>query len=163
MSAHGRNRSRFGGTRYLDYEHYAYGEFAVSELARRFSIWHIHGEASRPQTIKISNEDYASMLSRYRRLSSDDGTASWRSIFFNNDLVILGLQMGPDEFPLRWLLVERMKRIAMMPHQPRTVYVKKRNELDDDINRMFFFKSLGIEVDDSAESYEELYRPFGVA
>ena len=80
---------------------------------------------------------------------------SWLRIFFESDLVIVGFGFGPQEYPLRWLLMERMRRLRSQGGGTRTIYMCTR-DVKDAGNRNFFFESIGVEVDDGASDYDEL-------
>lgn len=84
-----------------------------------FAIWHIHGLYFYADSIRIGEKDYDNLKREIQKRmnetsmsSTDDNWCennSWLSILFRKNLFILGLNLGPEEFVLRWLLEERSK------------------------------------------------------
>lgn len=121
------------------------------------SIWHIHGDANEPQTMRLSSHDYALLLRNFQdnALGLADGE-NWINLFMNGDLVIVGLGLDYHEYPLRWLLTERMKRNGT----DRTLYMSRKGSINS--GKRFFLNSIGVEIQDHFNTYEELYKQFGV-
>lgn len=84
-----------------------------------FAIWHIHGLYFYVNSIRIGKNDYDNLKQEIqKRLNetilppTDDNwceNKSWLSILFRKNLFIFGLNLGKEEFVLRWLLEERTK------------------------------------------------------
>lgn len=87
-----------------------------------YRIWHIHGEARKPDSMILGHYYYAFLLKRimeyldsraddYRELSKDAelNVKSWLDEFILGDIYILGFGMDFSEFDLWWLL-NRKKR-----------------------------------------------------
>ena len=94
----------------------------VSNADARYRIWHIHGEARKPDSMILGHYYYAFLLKRimeyldmrandYRALNKGDEfeVKSWLDSFILGDVHILGFGMDFSEFDLWWLL-NRKKR-----------------------------------------------------
>lgn len=84
------------------------------------NIWHIHGEAKKPNSIIIGHDYYARLLARYIELinrrrkdyqnawvSGENIGYSWIDRFIQSDIYILGLGLDFSEMDLWWLLEKR--------------------------------------------------------
>lgn len=81
-----------------------------------FGIWHIHGMASHPRSIRIGLNDYMGLVERSRGIIQKNymgndfiPTNTWLDIVFSKSLFIFGLGLETDEVFLRWLLLQRAK------------------------------------------------------
>ena len=94
----------------------------VSNADALYRIWHIHGEARKPDSMILGHYYYAFLLKRimeyldmraddYRALNKGDEfeVKSWLDSFILGDVYILGFGMDFSEFDLWWLL-NRKKR-----------------------------------------------------
>lgn len=150
--------------KYLFGEYYAPREMSFGEIANSFAIWHIHGDIRKPSSIKISTSDYAKLMQelyRHRR----DGTHenNWMRLFYENDLIILGLKLSISEYPLRWLLTDRMEYVKSQSRKIKTIYYDiKKDKSNVSEGKRYFLESIGIEIYNEYKTYDELYSVFGV-
>lgn len=82
------------------------------------SIWHIHGETAKPDTMILGHYYYGKLLSKIqqyittlkKRIGSNRGKTqsikylSWIDYFMLGDIYIVGLGLHPSEFDLWWLI-----------------------------------------------------------
>lgn len=131
-----------------------------------FAIWHIHGHVMFPSSIKISNDDYADLLSNYKEHLK---SAEWMELFLNRNLVIAGLSLDVSEYPLRWLLWRRAMSQTNFGTKIKTIYMTRKNDrgrcADADLTRWkakrFFLESMGASIIEY-ETYEDLYSDLGM-
>lgn len=103
------------------------------KCADRVSIWHIHGEQSKPNSIALgfdhysghvqkirdyvfqgleyTNEKVKSLMKRLKKKEKQGEPKSWVDLFFTSDIYIIGLGMDFVEQHLWWLLVRRARQI----------------------------------------------------
>ena len=91
-------------------------------------IWHIHGEARKPDSMILGHYYYANLLARMVKYTSDNANRyendakagkdteinSWLDAFILGDVYILGFTFDLSEFDLWWLLNRKMREKA--PH-----------------------------------------------
>ena len=72
-------------------------EFAtLNNLTRcRGRVWHIHGEASEPESVVIDNDGYSKALAALKFHGLNKGT--WLNRFLQSTVHILGLELRPEE------------------------------------------------------------------
>ena len=142
-------------------------------------IWHIHGEARKPDSIILGHYYYANLLgkmtdyfkdnkNRYERSlksKSDLEKRSWLDPFILGDVYVLGFSFGFSEFDLWWLLNRKKREKA--PHGKVYFFEPKSSEFDA---RIELLKLLDVEYYDceftkpeekaSQEEKDQLYRAF---
>jgi hypothetical protein len=162
-----------------------YSLFRKNEVGTR-QVWHIHGDASRPQTILLGYDHYAGYLQKIRNyvtngLSPTESKAaqsiasarrrdikcegegersilSWVNLFLRDHLHIVGFGFDFTEIDLWWLLVYKRRRDTKTG---RTFFYCI--DIDGDIYereaaKMSLFTSLGVEiVAVQADSYASGY------
>ena len=82
----------------------------LQDPTRDFAIWHLHGTALYPQSIKLGLNHYAWSIERARQLMNGAPPvlgACWLNIFLKRKLLIVGLGLEDQEVFLRWLLIQR--------------------------------------------------------
>ena len=170
---------------YNFFNYYANTEYKANtyDCRKCFGIWHIHGIKCYKESLKISSNDYMSLITYMKKkflkgnkqiwapnsneYSEWEARNSWLDIFFNNDLIIMGLALDVQELDLRWLLIERAKHIKARKLNITTIYYYTEH----DIKNLFikenrknpnckylFFKSLGIDLIET--SCKDLYEMF---
>ena len=91
-------------------------------------VWHIHGEARKPNSMILGHYYYGMLLGRYIKYLSDNGDkyaqawkagreiniSSWLDAFILGDVYILGYGFAFSEFDLWWLLNRKKREKA--PH-----------------------------------------------
>lgn len=96
---------------------------AVVHEGREQKIWHIHGEARKPDSVILGHYFYGKLLQRYDKLLSERGNKqyarqqngeppileSWLDAFIMGDVYILGFGCDFSEWDIWWLL-NRKKR-----------------------------------------------------
>lgn len=89
----------------------------------RNKIWHIHGEARKPDSIIIGHYYYANLLAKYQEALKETGgkqlarqkegkppvESTWLDAFIMGDVYVLGFGFDTSEMDLWWLL-NRKKR-----------------------------------------------------
>ena len=100
---------------------HSYNEISFEEHCHK--IWHIHGEARKPQSIVLGHYNYGKLLSRYIETLEKRGNKqlehqrageaplieSWLDAFIIGDVYVLGFGFDYSEMDLWWLL-NRKKR-----------------------------------------------------
>lgn len=150
---------------------YCYTEQALSadnlaklELAQHFAIWHIHGLADYPDTIKIGLDDYINCTSQAKKLLSspgkdrislfdaktDDwaGRNTWLDLFFRREIIVIGLALDSQEVFLRWLFIQRAKYLKLKypdpEKRPKAWFIHTDANLTDKSPKGIFFKACGM-------------------
>ena len=91
-------------------------------------IWHIHGEARKPDSMILGHYYYANLLGRIIRYTSENANRyetaakdgkepeinSWLDAFILGDVYVLGFSFDVSEFDLWWLLNRKLREKA--PH-----------------------------------------------
>ena len=141
----------------------------MADVKSEFAIWHIHGFHCYKRSLSIGAIDYANNISRlkgylpYRKMEDLEtwiGKDSWVDVFFNCDLVIVGLSLESQETSLRWLLMEREKYFRKSEdRRRRTKFIFNREYDTCGKGKEYLFRSLSIEIDgydNSAEIYDKI-------
>ena len=144
-------------------------------------IWHIHGEARKPQSMIIGHYEYASLLSRLKAHSDERKDAyqhleeeplselSWVDQFILGNVYVLGFGFDPSEMDLWWLL--NRKRNERAEHG-KVYFYEPHQELPFNA-KIELLKTMGVEVRDlgmmlskdrseSAQQYKVFY-PMAIA
>ena len=114
-------------------------------------VWHIHGSIDKYRTILFSTTRYMRMARRITQLlnatdkSNLEGT--WLKDFFTKPLIIVGLGLGPEEFLLRWLFIERLhylkrNKISLPPSY--YLYIKTKGSVEKLNEKSAFLKMVNI-------------------
>ena len=157
---------------------YYYGHRNLPIPSLGFGIWHMHGVASKPQSLCLGLSDYmrcakeAWKMIHYDSFFESDGfmgknTIGWKGyktwlhIIFNKSLFITGLTLDENETFLRWLLIQRAKYFALFgsrSHKGWYVYPEEEEkEKKDFFGKKAFLEKAGIELLPT-ESYEAIYK-----
>jgi hypothetical protein len=110
---------------------------------QKFSVWHIHGRADKPGSIRLGLSDYIRLISELQKRKHSpfakppEGsnsryrpTYTWIDYFYQSDLVIFGLGLGISEIDLRWLHMDRKRYSRMAGIKLETLFIhdsKKQN------------------------------------
>lgn len=149
------------------------------ELVQKFAVWHIHGSADYPDSIKIGLDDYINCTTQAKKMLSSPGKDkialfatnnenwvgrnTWLDIFFRRNLIILGLSLNSDEVFLRWLFIQRAKYLKMKypdkDNRPKAWYVHTDPSLNDKSPKGILFKACGIELIHE-NKYCDIYKCF---
>jgi hypothetical protein len=142
-----------------------YSDNAIIDASKQFGIWHMHGISCYKRSLSIGASDYGNNISKYKELLNNEklitqpewkGKNSWLDVFFNCDLVILGLTLASQETSLRWLLIQREKYYLKNSTIRRKTYFVVNKDYDKIGNgKLFFFESMGIEI--ILKSGKEIY------
>jgi hypothetical protein len=148
-----------------------------------FGIWYMHGNQKHPSSIVIGLEDYAGAIFQAKSMISlqsegesrfglygakDDlwiGRNTWLHLFFQRDLIFLGLFLDSQELFLRWLLVQRTNYLSHMKAKHKRP-VRKAWYVHDDLCKLnpstpkgIFFNACGVELIPN-ESHQAIYECF---
>jgi len=146
-----------------------------------FGIWHMHGVASKPQSLCLGLSDYMRLTEKaWEKIHKDSffeidmfagkntnywkGYRTWLHIIFNKSLLIMGLNLGENETFLRWLLIQRAKYFALFPdrkHKGWYLYPKEEERQANFFGKKVFLEKVGFEmlpVDSYKVIYEDLWR-----
>jgi len=106
-----------------------YSLFRRRTAGRRY-VWHVHGEASAPNTITLGYDQYSGYLQKMRayataersgekgspvkrgehEFDADDGSSySWLDVFFRDDIHIIGCGLDFTEIDLWWALTYKRR------------------------------------------------------
>ena len=133
-----------------------YSDHIIKDVKEEFGIWHIHGFHCYPRSLVIGAIDYANTIHRLKKYLpvTNQGPKpkwiaknSWIDIFFNCDLIIIGLSLEPQEISLRWLLMEREKHFRRNEKMRRnTVYINNQQYDCCGKGKKYLFDSLKIDT-----------------
>ncbi len=139
-----------------------------------FGMWHINGFINYRRSIRLGLRHYMGSVSRVRPwlsgLKGDAGAAgrdgsqwrgrhSWLDVVFKMPLAFMGLQLGPQEVFLRWLLIERARYFNKYPdaRRPAWYFHTARENSQEDAAKYFFLDAIGVtpvEVEDYGSMYD---------
>lgn len=133
-----------------------------------FSIWHMHGQKNYYRSIKLGLNQYMSMVERSKRYfpktknnESENEYETWVKLFFEKDLIIIGLGLNEQEIFFRWLLLQRAKYFKRRPELKKSGFYINHSESDKhNVGKKFFLKSVGIDYVDFIGDYEGFYNSF---
>ena len=110
-------------SRYMLHTYYSFGR---EEGANH--IWHIHGEARKPDSMILGHYFYANLLTRMKKIADDrrnyakqwqSGKATvttWVDAFIYGDVYILGFGMDFSEFDMWWLIDRKFREEGLEGH-----------------------------------------------
>lgn len=161
-----KGRKGWGGARFTHYypwsSRYEVPGQPIDKPRNSFAIWHVHGMSRYLSSVRLGLSHYMGSVHQARnwihrgsdRLFADKeainrwkGRNTWLDAFFANDLLIFGFGLSRDEVFLRWLLIERARYCRKFGIQNRkSWYVWAKGKEDQDPDRDFFLKHVGVEV-----------------
>lgn len=135
-------------------------------LAQHFAVWHIHGLADYPDTIKIGLDDYINCTSQAKKLLSSTGKDrislfdaktdvwagrnTWLDLFFRRQIIVIGLALDSQEVFLRWLFIQRAKYLKLKypdpEKRPKAWFIHTDANLSDKSPKGIFFKACGMDL-----------------
>ncbi|SFS11780.1 SIR2-like domain-containing protein [Dyella sp. OK004] len=158
-----------------------YSLFRRMEVGTR-TIWHIHGEASRPQSILLGYDHYAGYLQKMRNyltngVPSEGVTGqlrsplraglhdfekydvhSWVDYFLRDHLHVVGFGFDFTEIDLWWLVVYKRRRYTRTGKTYFYIVNIDGTVADHENAKLSLFDSIGVEaVVVQASSYEDGY------
>lgn len=137
---------------------------AKLELAQHFAVWHIHGRADYPDTVKIGLDDYINCTSQAKKLLSSPGKGrislfdaktddwvgrnTWLDLFFRREIIVIGLALDSQEVFLRWLFIQRAKYLQLKypdpEKRPKAWFIHTDADLNDKSPKGIFFQACGM-------------------
>ncbi len=133
-----------------------------------FGIWHVHGMASHPRSIRIGLNDYMGLVERSRGIIQKNylgkgfiSTNTWLDIVFSKSLFIFGLGLETDEVFLRWLLLQRAKYNEIYKAELKGWYVSCAKFGPVSPGKRLYLESIGFEIIEVATPnivYEDIWR-----
>jgi hypothetical protein len=144
-----------------------YSDNTITDASKQFGIWHMHGISCYKRSLSIGASDYGNNISQYKKLLDNEklinksewkGKNSWMDVFYNCDLVIVGLTLAAQETSLRWLLIKREKYYLKNSNlRKKTYFVVNKDYEKLGVGKKFFFDSIGTEIIEKSgkEIYEE--------
>lgn len=129
-------------------------------------IWHIHGEARKPDSMILGHYYYAKLLAkmsesvdsrrdRYLR-DLEDGTVnvgSWMDAFIMGNVYILGFGFDFSEFDLWWLLNRKKREKA--PHGKTVFLAPEKATKDGYDEKVDLLRIMGVEVEHCGVQIQE--------
>ena len=150
---------------------YYYGKKGTKLLGspnNGFGIWHIHGMASHPRSIRIGLNDYMGLVERSRGIIQKNylgkgfiPTNTWLDIVFAKSLFVFGLGLETDEVFLRWLLLQRAKYNEIYKAGLKGWYVTCTKYESIFPGKRLFLESNGFEIIEIKEwriVYEDIWK-----
>ena len=146
-----------------------YSIFRRRQIGSRY-IWHVHGEADKPETILLGHEQYAGQLQKLRTYATADRGSqrrprspfkvgaldfegsgeqySWIDVFFRDEIHILGLSLDYAEIDLWWLLAYKRRLHQMSGYEVgSTIFHQARPPATKhDACRLSILESFGVQV-----------------
>lgn len=170
--AGGHSVRRITGAPFSDYYPWStyFSRASLNAPAAGFGIWHINGVALYPRSIRLGLAHYMGSVEKARgwlykgrgaRLFAGNGDGQWRGatswldILFHRALLFIGLELGPAEIFLRWLLIERARYFRRFPARRKSAWYVHAAK-DRDAGKFAFLSAMGVapfEVPD----YEAMY------
>jgi hypothetical protein len=143
------------------------GESTYSVFRRKCSadhdVWHIHGDTDGPRTLRLGLHEYAGYMQKLRGyLTTRSGSRfafgkaledielhrhSWADLFLRDDVHIVGLGLGYEEFLLWWLIgfKQRLKYVKNIRCGQTTYYLQ--GEITQEISgRLDLLSGLGVQI-----------------
>jgi SIR2-like protein len=127
------------------------------------SVWHIHGELGRPQTMMLGLHQYAGSLQKMRQYltvrsagspflaegsnwTPDEGRHSWADLFLRDDVHIVGFSFDYAETHLWWLLSykQRLRHLRRVRIGSTTFYQFGKQPRSDE--RLRLMMALDVKV-----------------
>lgn len=132
-----------------------------------FGIWHVHGMATHPRSIRIGLNDYMGLVEHSRGIIQKNylgkgfiSTNTWLDIVFSKSLFIFGLGLETDEVFLRWLLLQRAKYNEIYKAGLNGWYVTCAQFGPVSSGKRLFLESIGFEIIEVATPnivYEDIW------
>lgn len=149
---------------------YYYGKKGMKLLSgpnNGFGIWHVHGMATHPRSIRIGLNDYMGLVERGRGIIQKNylgngfiPTNTWLDIVFSKSLFVFGLGLETDEVFLRWLLLQRAKYNEIHKVGLKGWYVTCIKYESISPGKRLFLESIGFEIIEVATAnivYEDIW------
>lgn len=145
-----------------------FSDFEKKDPFNSFSIWHIQGQKNYHRSIKLGLNQYLLMVERVKRYlpinsrdENENPYQTWLRLFFEKDLIIMGLGLQEQEIFIRWLLLQRAKYFKKRPELRRKgFYINHEKSDKRNVGKKFFMKSVGIDYVDFIEDYIGFYEGF---
>ena len=144
----------------------------TDRLGASSRIWHIHGEARKPDSMIIGHYYYAFLLNRiiqyidqntyrYHRILSGDlelDVKSWIDSFILGDVYILGFGFDYSEFDLWWLLNRKARELT--PHGQVYFFEPITDGFDEkvDLLKLLGVKCINCGIEKSKCDYVRFYQ-----
>jgi hypothetical protein len=124
-----------------------------------FGIWHVNGLVHHVRSIRLGLSHYMGSVSRAQpwllgakasRLFEGANQANWRGrntwlhVVFNMPLLIFGLELGPQEVFLRWLLIQRSKYFRKFPDRRQPAWYVYPGAEEASRDKLYFLERIGI-------------------
>ncbi len=113
-----------------------------------FSIWHMQGQKNYHRSIKLGLNQYLLMVEKSKRYfpaiknnENEKPYQTWLSLFFEKDLIIMGLGLQEQEIFIRWLLLQRAKYFKNRPELDIPVILCHSNRSDCATGNRYNFKA----------------------
>jgi hypothetical protein len=162
-----------GPTDFYPWEKY-FSNRSLESPCDGFGIWHINGFIEYRRSIRLGLRHYMGSVARARpwlsglKHDADDvsrkgsqwrGRHTWLDVVFNMPLAFMGLQLGPEEVFLRWLLIERARYFSRYPDArcPAWYFHVAHESSQEDAAKYFFLDAIGVtpvEVEDYGSMYD---------
>ena len=143
----------------------------VSFQGHEHKIWHIHGEARKPDSVILGHYYYGMLLGKYQELLGKRGNkqafrekageppiiSSWLDAFIMGDVYVLGFGYDFSEMDLWWLLNRKQREKATTG---KLYYYTHRQ---DDTAKLALLRAYGAEImdlgyDTAPEDYRLFYQ-----
>ena len=143
------------------------------------NIWHLHGEANRPNTMIFGHYYYGNLLYRYQEYFRRRGNAyeehqlrhkdlevrSWLDYFILADIYVLGCGLDFSEMDLWWLINRKKRETAQKGRLYHLEPYNQKNHIKQSLLQAFdcIQETCGIVIQEGQKTGEELedqYREF---
>lgn len=133
---------------------YYYCEKANNRTGKTSSVWHIHGDIDHWQSIILSLSQYVGASNKAKnQINMSDQThklekcaGTWLHSLFTKPLIIAGLALDPQEFFLRYLLIERAGWIKFHGIRMQPSFYLSRAHEEKKPGKSQFLSFLGIKT-----------------
>jgi hypothetical protein len=152
-----------GSDFYPIYHYYAPEEIDVEfGIEKQFAIWHMHGMNYYHRSLRIGQNDYASLMAKIKRKIDPEKVLqigklrslndTWIKLFFSSNIIILGLGLEYSDYAIRWLLNKRYVFNKIHDRKLLTHYYYQKGMSN---GRAFFYDNIGI--DHVRTEYKTMY------
>ena len=139
------------------------GIYQYIKLDENKNLWHIHGIATRENSIILGQYNYGDLLSEIINYTSNlidrwntdipFDYCSWIDYFVANDIHILGFAFDLAEIDLWWLLAYKKRHFPFR----KVYFYSKSGDLNSDVRTMLCTYDVNI-VEIDANNYETFYK-----
>ena len=142
--------------KYLTSKEKQYGLYRYMHLEKsdkQYNIWHIHGEAARPESMVLGHYYYGKLLStvqnvvskymkKYHAKSEKIRLQNWVDYFLMGDVYILGFGLDLSEMDIWWLINCKKRNNP----EGKVYYIEPNMDLEKNVGKKVLLQTYGVEI-----------------